>query len=577
MFKRIKLSTRLFGSFLLIMAMMVGMGVYAIHQLSAVNRAAGELSDYWTPSLRDNLLMLARLNRNRQQQTRSIMFTDDKRIQEAVREADDLIVEMDQIWERAAPTVRDPRERELYGQIKKDLADYKVMHRQIVALSSVNRNDEATELLDGPSQKLYYGLRQKLDESTAINIRGAQAATRLIDTTYEQARTWVLGVLGGCTALALLLGFAITRSLVRQLGGEPWYVAEIAERVARGQLALDIAVKQGDRTSVLAAMDHMVNRLSQVVTEVNSGAEALASASEEVSATAQTLSHASGEQAANVEETSTSIEQMTASIAQNSGSARQTDTIAMQAAGEALEGGEAVRATVLAMRQITQKIGIIDDIAYQTNLLALNAAIEAARAGEHGKGFAVVAAEVRKLAERSQIAAQEISEVAGSSVQVAERAGQLLEDMVPKIRRTSDLVQDIAAASEEQTLGVGQINSAAIQLSQITQQNATSSEELAATAEELSTQAEQLRQTMSFFRLPGMGHAAATDGGEGRGAGGASKAISRQVLERLQRSSRSGGGRSSGSDSSRSHADDDRARASAPRGNALDESQFSPF
>ncbi|MFL6699319.1 MAG: methyl-accepting chemotaxis protein, partial [Vitreoscilla sp.] len=177
------------------------------------------------------------------------------------------------------------------------------------------------------------------------------------------------------------------------------------------------------------------------------------------------------------------------------------DGMATKAASEASEGGEAVRATVVAMKQIAQKIGIIDDIAYQTNLLALNAAIEAARAGEHGKGFAVVAAEVRKLAERSQVAAEEIANVASSSVELAEKAGRLLDTIVPNIRKTSDLVQEITAASEEQSSGVGQINSAIVQLSQTTQQNSSSSEELAATAEEMSSQAEQLQQTMSFFKL----------------------------------------------------------------------------
>jgi methyl-accepting chemotaxis protein len=244
----------------------------------------------------------------------------------------------------------------------------------------------------------------------------------------------------------------------------------------------------------------LARSLSGIVREVQSVVASLAGASQEVSATAQSLSQASSEQAAGVEETSASIEQMTASIAQNTENAKVTDGIATQAAVDAARGGEVVKATAAAMKQIASKISIIDDIAYQTNLLALNAAIEAARAHEHGKGFAVVAAEVRKLAERSQVAAQEISKVASDSVELAEQAGQMFDALVPNIRKTSDLVQEITAASEEQSSGVRQINSAVIQLSETTQVNAASSEELAATSEEMSAQAEQLGELMAVFK-----------------------------------------------------------------------------
>ncbi|MFZ2405167.1 MAG: methyl-accepting chemotaxis protein, partial [Methylobacter sp.] len=245
------------------------------------------------------------------------------------------------------------------------------------------------------------------------------------------------------------------------------------------------------------SINNTIDKLSQVISEVNSAAANIASASEEVSSTAQNMSQATSEQAASVEETSASVEQMSASINQNTENAKVTDGMATQASGEAVQGGEAVKETVSAMKSIAGKIGIIDDIAYQTNLLALNAAIEAARAGEHGKGFAVVAAEVRKLAERSQIAAQEIGELAESSVEMAESAGKLLDTIVPSIKKTSDLVQEITAASEEQSAGVGQINTAMDQLNQITQQNASSSEELAATSEEMSGQAAQLQELMA--------------------------------------------------------------------------------
>jgi methyl-accepting chemotaxis protein len=197
------------------------------------------------------------------------------------------------------------------------------------------------------------------------------------------------------------------------------------------------------------------------------------------------------------------MEEMSASIAQNNENSKVTGDIATKSAKEAVEGGDAVKETVSAMKQIAKKIAIIDDIAYQTNLLALNAAIEAGRAGEHGKGFAVVAAEVRKLAERSQVAAEEISQLASGSVGLAEKAGTLLETIVPSIQKTSDLVQEIAAASAEQNSGVGQINTALSQITQAVQQNAAASEELASTSEEVSAQAMELQSMMEFFTLSG--------------------------------------------------------------------------
>ncbi|MBS0419771.1 MAG: HAMP domain-containing protein [Proteobacteria bacterium] len=246
--------------------------------------------------------------------------------------------------------------------------------------------------------------------------------------------------------------------------------------------------------------NNTVLQLSTIIGTVNSTAEALSSAAEQVSATAHSLSQSSSQQAAGVEETSASVEQITASIAQNTDNAKVTDGMASKASTEAVDGGVAVKATVAAMKQISQKIGIVDEIAYQINLLALNAAIEAARAGEHGKGFAVVASEVRKLAERSQVAAQEIGTVAVGSVEVAEKAGSLLDLIVPSIKKTSDLVQEISAASQEQSTGVTSINTAVMELSRATQQNAASSEELAATAESMESQAQQLQQTMGFFK-----------------------------------------------------------------------------
>jgi len=287
---------------------------------------------------------------------------------------------------------------------------------------------------------------------------------------------------------------------------------DVSEGVMNDTAAALAALAEGDLThritrdyaglfgQVKSSANSTAENLTRVIGEVRAASDALTGAADQVSATAQSLSQAASEQAANVEETTASIDVMSASISQNSDNAKVTDGMATKANKEATEGGAAVGETVHAMKQIASKIGIVDDIAYQTNLLALNAAIEAARAGEHGKGFAVVAAEVRKLAERSQLAAKEIGDLASSSVATAERAGKLLDEIVPSIQKTSELVQEIAAASTEQSESVTQIGGAMGQLSKATQQNASASEELAATSEELSGQASQLQESIAFFR-----------------------------------------------------------------------------
>lgn len=277
-------------------------------------------------------------------------------------------------------------------------------------------------------------------------------------------------------------------------------MANVAEAIAGGDLGVQVNPRSA-RDQLGTALHTMAEKLAATIGEVRSGVRTLNSASSQISATAQSLSQGTSEQAASVEEATSSLEEMTASISQNASSSRQMERMAIQGAEDAEGSGSAVVKTVTAMKSIAEKISIIEEIAYQTNLLALNAAIEAARAGDHGRGFAVVAAEVRKLAERSQGAAKEISDLAASSLQVAEHSGQLLTDLVPSIRKTADLVQEVAAASEEQASGVNQINGAMSQVDQVAQRNASAAEELSGTSQEMASQAEALDRLMALFQL----------------------------------------------------------------------------
>ncbi len=303
------------------------------------------------------------------------------------------------------------------------------------------------------------------------------------------------------TLVSVVLVILVLRTIVQSVVVALRKGVEFAKTVATGDLTATVDVYQKDEVGELAdALRNMVDKLKDIVENIQTGADSIAGAGFEVSSASQQLSQGASEQASAAEEVSSSMEEMAANIQQNTDNAQQTDKISLNVSNGVQKVGAAAKESLDSIRNIADKIGIINDIAFQTNILALNAAVEAARAGEHGRGFAVVAAEVRKLAERSKVAADEIVALAAKSVNVTEDASELMGGLIPEIEKTAKLVQEISAASIEQSSGSDQINSAIQQLNQVTQQNAAASEELATSSEELSSQAEQLKELIGFFK-----------------------------------------------------------------------------
>ena len=396
-------------------------------------------------------------------------------------------------------------EKQTFATFRDGMAAWLPVVKQAQRMAIENGDYSAYQLANGAAAQARQKAVDALDAVIDLNARQMAEASASANDLYAFSRNLLIGLLIGSTLLAAIAATWIVLNISRAIAS----ALGLARSVAAGDLDATASVKTNDEIKdLIDALNMMVSKLKNVVGEVTGAARNVSSGSQEMSAAAEQLSQGATEQASSTEEASSSMEQMASNIKQNADNAQQTETIARQSARDAQASGEAVGKAVKAMETIAEKILIVQEIARQTDLLALNAAVEAARAGEHGRGFAVVASEVRKLAERSQAAAQQISGLSGDTVKAAQEAGHMLTRLVPDIQRTAELVAEISNASREQNAGAAQINTAIQQLDKVTQQNTSAAEEMASTSEELASQADQLQQAISYFRLQQSGSVA---------------------------------------------------------------------
>jgi len=538
-----KVGTRITVGFGIVVAIAILLGVFAYSKVGNINQSALEVTDDSLPSV----YLLGRIENNVQAE---FSLLQQHAAASDPQEMASIETQMQQIQASNAAyraeyekLISNDTERALYETFKtaraafREQADAALKVSRIGTAASNKQAQQMIQLQVKPAHKKY-------DEAALalVNLskNASDATSKDVKSAASSAKTGI--IVGVLTALliSVVISLFVIRSITRPLAvasglvehvskGDLSHTVEVTSHDELGQMLeslnrmvgglnglANVAVKisEGDLTveaktlsdkDILGqALIQMLKSLRTTVTEVASAAANVASGSEEMSSTAEEISQGSTEQAAAAEESTSAMEEMASSIQQNADNARQTEKMASKAAEDAKSSGNAVNKTVQAMKEVAEKISIIEEIARKTDLLALNAAVEAARAGEHGKGFAVVASEVRKLAERSQTAAAEISSLTVDGVQTAEGAGQLLARLVPDIQKTAELVHEIAAASAEQNTGAGQVNKAIQQLDQVIQQNAAASEQMASSAEELSSQAEVLQSSVAFFKLADM-------------------------------------------------------------------------